>query len=399
MYNDRYLGISDRIAKWRELSEFEIELANSAEESPVSKRLYSSYYRHLNPEYYKKGKEVAYQLFKSHKSSFEGTAFDEIYTDMVYCLHRYGLSFQDYCIYNLINKSERCRQNFVADKLRYHYCDILNGKGIQQIMTDKFECYNKYSQFFKRKVIPCIHADGLQDFIEFTNHVSKFIYKPLAEHSGHGISIINSNPTDLKRWFLETAAERPGIVEELIVQGKEMNKMNPGSINSCRIVSFTIADNVTIIGGALRMGVGESVTDNAGSGGIYASIDTEHGVIQSDAKNYLNQHFKYHPTTGTPIIGFKLPEWDKAVELVRQMSTHLDGTTLISWDIAYGKDGWCMVEANDNGDWSIIQSNLEIGRKDELYALMDKYFIYKANETETFYSTALDMCQSEKRGG
>jgi len=56
------------------------------------------------------------------------------------------------------------------------------------------------------------------------------------------------------------------------------------------------------------------------------------------------------------------------------MATHIEGTTLISWDIAYSNKGWLMVEANDNGDWSIIQSNQKIGKKAELYSYMDEFF-------------------------
>ncbi len=72
-----------------------------------------------------------------------------------------------------------------------------------------------------------------------------------------------------------------------------------------------------------------------------------------------------------------MPEWDKAVALIKQMATHRKGTTLIAWDIAYTKDGWVMVEGNDNGAWCIMQSNLQKGLKPELYALMDRYFEHK----------------------
>lgn len=33
-----------------------------------------------------------------------------------------------------------------------------------------------------------------------------------------------------------------------------------------------------------------------------------------------------------------------------------------------------MVEANENGDWSIIQSNKQEGKKAELHSYMDRYF-------------------------
>lgn len=375
---DRYFGVSNRIANWKECSEFENRFARLAEHNEDVKELYVAYYRHISPEYYMQGKNIARRLVESNESDFNGDDFENIYEDMVYCLHKYGLSFQDYCIYNLNNKSEMCRQSFVSDKLRYYYCDILNSPEIEALMTNKFECYKIYGCFYKRDMVPCISIEEKSNFENFVRNHNRFIFKPLYEHSGHGIEIIDSEKLNVGDWYDRVCTNHPGVVEELIEQGYEMNQINPHVINSCRIVSFTIGDCVTLIGGALRMGVGDAVTDNAGAGGIYASIDTETGIIQTDAKNYNNKHYKYHPTTGIQIIGFQLPQWDEAKDLIRKMALCYSGTTLISWDIAFSNKGWCMVEANDNGDWSIIQSNQEIGKKAELYSLMDRYFeVYK----------------------
>ena len=378
-YHDKYFGISPRITRWKEPSDFEKELADSAESNLESRRLYTEYYKHLNPEYYNSGYQIAFDMYKARAKDMQETNFDDVYTDMVYCLHRYGLSFQDYFIYDLINKAERERKTFVSDKLRYHYCDLLNGVNVPHMMTDKWECFNNYSKFFKREVVGCTENENLDEFIRFVKRHDKFIYKPKTEHSGHGIKLIHTSEIDPQKWFIETVKSQPGIVEELIEQGDELNIINPSSINSCRITSFTLGKEVKIIGATLRMGVGDAITDNAGAGGIYSSIDPERGILQSDARNYLNQHYKFHPTTRTPILGFALPEWDKAIDLINEVALHKLGTTLISWDISYSKNGWCMVEANENGDWSILQSNLQQGKKDELYSLMDRYFEQKSS--------------------
>lgn len=374
---DRYFGISDRIARWKEPSDFEEKLGNAAEGSWKARLLYVDYYRQLNEEYYEKGKIFAHSLFTANRDESKSDNFEDTYIDMVYCLHRYGLSFQDYCIYNLQNKSEYCRKQFIADKLRYHYCDILNGKEIDALMTDKYACYLAYKPFFKRKVIPLRSSDDKISFLKFVEENDQFIFKPLTDHSGHGVTLIRTKDIDPEEWFETMVRDKPGVAEELIVQGEVLNKLNPGAVNTCRVAAFKIGLDVTIIGVTLRIGVGESIKDNAGSGGIYASVDPITGIIQSDAKNYNNQHSLYHPTTHTQIIGFQLPEWDKAKELIESIATAHEGTTLIAWDIAYSDKGWCMVEANENGDWSIIQSNLEKGKKQELYTLMDKYFVYK----------------------
>lgn len=372
---EKYFGISRRIAKWKEISEFELILADCVSKGSIPKKIYAEYYRHLDPTYYESGRIFALDLYNSHKEDFKNIDFDDVYDDMVYSLHKYGYSFQDYCIYGFIDKTEAGRKQFVADKLRYHYCDILNAPFVEHLMTDKYECYKEYGKFFKREIVRCANEEDRINFLEFFNRHNEFIFKPLDEHSGHGIMKVKLNEVSkAEQWFDYTMRNIHGIVEELIVQGKRMNEINPNTINSCRIVTFVNGDDVTFIGGALRMGVGNALTDNAGSGGIYASIDVENGIIQSDAKNYLNQHYKLHPTTGILIHGFKLPDWNEAKNLVKSMALHKEGTTLISWDIAYSQNGWCMVEANDNGDWSIIQSNLEIGKKKELFDLMDQYF-------------------------
>lgn len=371
---DKYFGLSNRIARWKEPSEFECALSMAAESDLKARSLYAAYYKELNPVYYDGGKKIAWELFNAHHSDFEGQNFESIYEDMVYCLHRYGLSFQDYCIYSLWEKSEHCRKQFVSDKLRYHYCDILNAPDVEELMTDKLACYKVYKKFFQREMVPVGEMSDKKLFLEFCQRHNRFIYKPLREHSGHGISLIDIANYDIEKWFDETICSHPGIAEELIHQGDEMNQLNGSSINSCRVVTFTIGSEVSIIGATLRMGVGDAVTDNAGAGGIYASVDPESGILQSSARNYLNQQFLFHPTSKTKILGFELPEWSSAKETIREIATYRKGTILISWDIAYSTNGWCMVEANDNGDWSILQSNFGIGKKKVLFNLMDRYF-------------------------
>ena len=62
------------------------------------------------------------------------------------------------------------------------------------------------------------------------------------------------------------------------------------------------------------------------------------------------------------------------METIRQMATYIKGTTLIAWDIAFSTKGWVMVEANENGDWCLIQSNKKIGLKQQLFGYMDEFF-------------------------
>lgn len=371
---DRYFGISSKIARWKRHTYLEKALCFLADKCELGKRLYVFYYKVFDREYYIRGEKFINAQLETYKDQWTGLKYSQVSRDMIYCLHRMGISFQDYWIYGFINKSLYCRKSFVADKLRYYYCDILNAPHISHLMTDKYACYKEYKEFFKRDVVGCFRNDDFDVFANFVAKHNRFIYKPFNEHSGHGIKIYTATNDSSQRVFSDLLAHGPFVAEELIAQGEEVARMHSACINSCRVVTFYVNGKVHIIGVTWRIGVGNAVMDNAGSGGIYASVDPRYGFVQTDAINYKGQHFNIHPDSKVPIVGFQLPEWNEALALIKGMATQIEGTTLISWDIAYSDKGWLMVEANENGDWSIIQSNKQIGKKSELFALMDEYF-------------------------
>lgn len=374
---DKYFGLSPRIARWKIDTPVENWLSRKADTSEFWKKLYVDYYRIFDKAYYNGGLKFIEQYLQWFGAELEGLSRDEVARDMIYCLHRFGLSFQDYWIYSLINKSLRERLSFVSDKLRYHYCDILNASNVEAMMSDKYLCYKAYKEFFKRDVLGCYSKEDLSEFLAFVEKHDYFIYKPLSSDSGKGIEIYNTADIITDEFFENCLRKGAFVVEELIEQGDEIAKMHNECINSFRVATFVIQDEVHILGVTWRIGVGNLFVDNAGAGGIYASVDPENGIVISDARNYRGEHYLFHPNSGLQIIGFNLPHWDEAKDLIKKIATKVKGTTLIAWDLAYSEKGWCMVEANDNGDWSLLQSNKKEGKKEELFKLMDRYFSEK----------------------
>ena len=84
-------------------------------------------------------------------------------------------------------------------------------------------------------------------------------------HSGQGIKIYRNYKLGISL-FDDVIKYGPFVVEELIEQGDELAVIHKESINTVRLVTFKVKNNVHIIGGALRMGVGASTVDNAGAG-------------------------------------------------------------------------------------------------------------------------------------
>ena len=120
------------------------------------------------------------------------------------------------------------------------------------------------------------------------------------------------------------------------------------------------------------MGVGDSIADNAGSGGIFSSIDPESGIVISKARNYRGDKYIKHPDTNVIIPGFKIPLWNDLLEVVKSAAFELQSATLLSWDFALSRHGWVIVEVNTGGDWIILQAAQNEPLKKKLYEFIDE---------------------------
>lgn len=217
--------------------------------------------------------------------------------------------------------------------------------------------YQEFKQFYKRDLVAVYSEPDYSDFDLFVSKHSAFIYKPLKGVCGRGIKIYRDIKTPYMELFDDFLKNGSFAVEELIEQGEEMAVLHRESINTLRIAIFKIKDEVVIYGATVRMGTGNAIVDNAGSGGIFCHVNHDYGFIDTDAKDYRNNVYVYHPDTGVRFIGFDIPKWDEAKELVTTMARTIREATVISWDLAYSKKGWCMVEANDVGEPNLIQGN------------------------------------------
>lgn len=333
------------------------------------------YYRYADKKYYIGGGVIDKCI--SEYPYLNDVPRSYLIKDMVYCLHRFGISFEEYCIYHFVNKTYKCRNTFVSDKLRHYYADILNSEYITPLLNDKYKCYKAYREFYGREVLACYSPRDKDLFVEFARKHKTFVLKPVADNCGHGVKFVTLKEDEIDKFFDEHISKSAFVVEEPIRQGDELKVLHPESINTLRVSTFVLGDEVLINAIVLRIGSGSSVVDNAGSGGMYASVDIENGIIQSNARDYKGREYNFHPDTKVQIIGHKLPEWDLLLDTVKSIAKHKDGSNLIAWDLAYSTKGWVMVEGNAVGSWDVLQSNLQKGLKPMLFSRIDRYFKLK----------------------
>lgn len=164
-----------------------------------------------------------------------------------------------------------------------------------------------------------------------------------------------------------------GVAEELIVQSDELGHFHPSSVNSVRLVSYLRDDNeIEILWTFLRIGQGGGITDNTSGGGMGAMIDPETGIIKAPGRGVDGNQYVFHPDTGAQIVGFQLPEWDKAVQMARDMARLIPEMKVIGWDLAYSDRGWVLVEGNSHPQCMAPQVT-ELPGKKHLYEKVLNY--------------------------
>lgn len=377
---EKYYVVAKTITKWKLDNPFENWLGYKADRSEFWKRLYVLYYRLFDRAYYKNGlpyiyKEIDKQfpnLPDFYIGGCKALSKKWLKRDMIYSLHRYGINFTEYFVHKYYQLNVIGREQINNLRLQYGFCELVNDPSLRELFDNKGLTYEKFKPFYKRDLVTLNSIEDFPIFETFLGKHNSFIYKPLKGVCGRGIKIYKNICTGQKELFDDFLRNGSFVIEELIEQGEGMALLHPESINTLRIATFKLKDDVVIYGAGVRIGTGDSVVDNAGSGGLFCHVNHDYGFIDTNAKDYFHDYV-YHPDTGVRFIGFNIPSWEEAKEFVTSMAKTIVGATVISWDLAYSKRGWCMVEANDVGGPNLIQGNGEYSRH-LLQELIDKYF-------------------------
>ncbi len=361
------------VAKWKHDTPFENWLGRRADTSSFFKRLYLLYYRLVDKQYHLKGIEMARRVLRKANLPIiqEGRVTEqEILNDMIYALHRFGHCFEEYIQYELYNCNAIGKDEYVSDKMRYEYVCRANAQAGIALLCDKGRTYNKFKPFFKRVAVPVYSSEDKAEFTSFLNKYTEFIYKPLRSACGNGIKRVTVTSDNRDALFDTFLSEGPFIVEELIVQSAAMAHVHPASINTARIATVLSHGEAYILFAVLRAGRGNSVVDNAGSGGVFASVDKETGAVNSEAYTKDGGRLTYHPDTNALIPGTVLPEWDSVIALAKDLARHLPDMAYVSWDFAHTDNGWVLVEANAFGQFYMHQVPARKGVHRELLELL-----------------------------
>ncbi len=147
------------------------------------------------------------------------------------------------------------------------------------------------------------------------------------------------------------------LAQEVIQQSREIEKLNPSSVNTVRLLTCIKNTEVEICKAVLKVGAKGEIVDNFWAGGILLHIDVEKGIFtgeyvyetslrdENEVLDRINQ-----------LKNKKVKNWHSVVKQAKTAHRLIPRIRTIGWDIAILGNDACIVEGNDNWDIVMFQA-------------------------------------------
>ena len=287
---------------------------------------------------YKNMFKIAKSISKKAKKNLFAILFDMIYCGIFYQAGYYD--YQEFEFYSL-NKNER--KTYLTRGKNNEIVRLFNDKSYFHKFENKTEFNKIFNKYLKREWL--FLEDNMQEFIDFFKYHTSIIVKPIDATGGNGVEKFTYiNDEESEKLYFKLKENKQLLIEDCIKQHEKMNLLYENSVNTLRMFTFFKDGKSHFLQAILKIGNG-SVVDNFSSGGMYTYVD-ETGTVFVEAIDRDDNIYYEHPISKTKIVGFKVPMFEEAVNLVKECASIIPEISYVGWDVAISKDGPAIVEGN-----------------------------------------------------
>lgn len=309
-------------------------------------------------------RKEASKFFAEGHTLPEGASREDFY----HALSKHMVSIPEYFYqYDFYKLSESERDEFISRarmrvlsmKLRAMFPDDYNG-----ISRFKEESLARFTElgFCRRRWLYAPRCT-YQQFADLISSMDCII-KPHDGSLGFGVKKVQrqEDPAQIKALY-DKCVRREMLIEECVRGCDELQAFHPQSLNTIRFVTMSFRGKAIPFGGLFRIGIGDSIIDNAHAGGICTQINIETGIIESDGLTTNGVVIVKHPDTGLTIKGTQIPRWNEVVEACLNAARNTNNI-ITGWDVVVTDEGHVeLIEVNNRPDFDIMQAPLKKGVK------------------------------------
>ena len=296
-----------------------------------------------------------------------GRSKASVIADIFRCYNRHGAGWVDYETFGMYNMTEAERAKVLTIARNSAMVRKLNDMSYAHIFDDKAEFNEVFAKYVRRDWLR-LNGENREAFYAFLADRELFMAKPLDLSCGKGIEKVYRNADGLwynkelapctqealYDWLMQT---RKFLVEEVVIQSEEMNRISPCAVNTVRLITVIVGDEVRVAAGCFRMGREGMDVDNFNHGGISTVFDIETGVILCEAYDKMRNRYPQVPETGVTLKGLQLPRWDEIIATVKEAAWVVPQIRYVGWDVCISdKYGVSLIEGNSYPGQDLSQS-------------------------------------------
>lgn len=190
----------------------------------------------------------------------------------------------------------------------------------------------------------------------------------IAGRSGTSLVLGNGSTVELDE-FCKSIQDPSGLgwmVQEALQPHPSIARVCGERVSGIRVHPFIGRSGVAIHRVLWKINVGTHDSDNfvhGTSGNMLADIDVDTGRVRRviAGVGFEQREVQAHPISGEPLIGFELPWFHDAIDLVRRAASAFPGFLCQGWDVALCGRGPVLLEVNWFGDVDLPQQSLRRG--------------------------------------
>ena len=181
------------------------------------------------------------------------------------------------------------------------------------------------------------------------------IKKTIDSSSGRDVQIVNvCDGVDTKtgKPISEIISEFGNnfVIQDIVKQHEFLERINPSSLNTFRVMSYIFNDRIYVCPIALRLGRNGSDRDNIHFGGLTIGVN-EKDELREYAFSEFGEKFAEHPDTHVVFAGTKVPFVKALQDKAILLHSELPWLGIISWDLSINEMGSIvLIEANTVGE-------------------------------------------------
>ena len=272
--------------------------------------------------------------------------------DMIKNFIRYGIGYTDYLKGDYINLTKEQKKTYVTTKSFYKLLRYLNNPKYDACMSDKIVFNRIFDKYLKREWID-IRNTSVKDFEKFLKNKKTIFAKPPTDFGGHGIQKIEvKDINDVEKLHKELLKKKLYLIEDGIIQHKELDKLNPYAVNSFRVVTLVKDGKAHILANALRINVDDAIA--IGCSDAYMRLD-ESGKVCSRVIDDVANVYEEHPIAKIKFSTVKVPFVKEAFDMALEAALVVPEVRYVGWDIAITENGPVMMEGNEYPSYGLVQ--------------------------------------------